>query len=75
VSSAEVIDAIEHVEPSARGQISFEDISLPFPEEVDNRDLINAIGKLSFTPLRDGVAETMEIFRKALIDGKIKSEE
>jgi hypothetical protein len=36
--------------------------------------LLSAIGSLSFTPLADGVAETMDIFRHALTEGRIKPE-
>lgn len=71
VSTAEVIAAIEQAEPSARGRISFDDIPLPFPPEVDNRALLQAIGRLNFTPLADGVSESLSIFRRALADGKI----
>ncbi len=74
VSTVEVISAIEQAEPSARGRISFDDVPLPFPPEVDNTALVNAIGPLSFTQLADGVAETLNIFRRALAEGKIKTE-
>jgi UDP-glucuronate 4-epimerase len=74
VSTAEVIESIENAEPSARGRITFDDIPLPFPPEVENRALISAIGLLSFTPLPEGVAETLDIFRCALAEGKIKAE-
>ncbi len=74
VSTVEVISAIEQAEPSARGRITFEDTPLPFPPEVDNLALITAIGPMVFTPLVEGVAETLAIFRDALRDGKIKEE-
>jgi UDP-glucuronate 4-epimerase len=73
VSTPEVIKAIEKAEKSARGRITFDDVPLPFPQEVDNRALEQAIGALRFTPLADGVAETLELFRRALADGKIKA--
>jgi len=71
VSTREVIAAIERVEPSARGRITFEDVPLPFPAEVDNTALVAAIGPLHFTPLEEGVSQTLEIFRRALAEGKI----
>ena len=74
VSTAQVIEALEKVEPSCRGRITFDDIPLPFPAEVDNQALVNVIGPLAFTPLLDGVAETLTIFRRALADGKINLE-
>ena len=73
VSTAEVIAAIEQAQPSAKGQITFDDIPLPFPPEVDNRALVEAIGSLAFTSLAEGVAETLNIFRRALAEGKIKA--
>ncbi len=74
VSTAEVITAIEQAEPSARGSITFDDIPLPFPPEVDHTALAAAVGPLTFTPLADGVAETLSIFRRALAEGKVKTE-
>jgi UDP-glucuronate 4-epimerase len=73
VSTAEVIAAIEQAEPSARGQITFEDVPLPFPPEMDNSDLTAAIGRLHFTPLEQGISESLELFRRALAEGKIKA--
>lgn len=74
VSTTQVIAAIEQVEPSARGRISFDDTPLPFPEEVDNQALVTALGPMAFTPLADGIAETLDIFRRALKAGWIKPE-
>jgi UDP-glucuronate 4-epimerase len=74
VSTPQVIAAIEQAEPAARGTLTFDDVPLPFPAEVDNRALVEAVGPLHFTPLADGVAETLAIFRRALAEGKIKAE-
>jgi UDP-glucuronate 4-epimerase len=74
VSTVEVITSIEMAEPSAAGRITFEEVPLPFPSEVDNAALIAAIGPLYFTPLDKGVAETMDLFRRALAEGKIQAE-
>jgi len=74
VSTVEVIAAIEQAEPSALGRITFDDIPLPFPPEVDNTALTAAVGHLAFTSLTDGVAETLSIFRRALAEGRIKVE-
>lgn len=71
VSTSQVIAAIEKTEPSARGKITFDDIPLPSPEEVDGSALENVIGPLPYTPLEQGVAETMCIFRKKVNEGKI----
>jgi nucleoside-diphosphate-sugar epimerase len=74
VSTAEVISAIERAEPSAHGLITYDDVPLPFPPEVDNTALIAAIGPVHFTSLDRGVAETFELFHRALADGKIDAE-
>ena len=74
VSTKEVITAIEMAEPSARSRITFDDIPLPFPSEVDNSALISAIGPLHFTPLNQGVGDTLELFRNALAEGFINPE-
>jgi UDP-glucuronate 4-epimerase len=74
VSTGEVIKAIEKVEPSARNKITFEDVPLPFPPEVDNHALEEAIGPLHFTSLEAGVSETIAIFHQALQQGKIVAE-
>ena len=74
VRTEDVIVAIERAEPSARKRITFDDIPLPFPPEVDNSALTDAIGPVHFTSLFDGVAETLALFQRALLDGKILAE-
>jgi UDP-glucuronate 4-epimerase len=74
VSTADVIAEIEKAEPSARGRITFDDIPLPFPPEVENNALVSAIGPLRFTPLDQGVKETLQLFRNGLAKGLIKAE-
>ena len=67
----EVKDAIDRAAPEAADKIAFEDIQLPFPQEVDGRGLEAAIGTLSHTPLAQGVAETVALFRALIDAGKI----
>ncbi len=74
VTTNEVVAAIENAEPSAIGRITFDDIPLPFPSEVENEALTSTIGSLHFTPLKQGVIDTLRLFRKALLEGKIKAE-
>lgn len=71
VSMQEVIRAIELAEPTAMGRISFEESPLPFPEEIDNVPLLSLLGGFAFTPLSQGVRETIEVFKKALDDGRV----
>ena len=61
VSIAEVVDAIESEVPEARGAIAFDDVPLPFPEELPGERL-----EADTTPLADAVRETIEHFRAAV---------
>ena len=67
----EVIDAIEEAEPTMRGQISFDDVALPYPEEMDDRAVRAVMGDLPVTPLTEGVQQTIGTFKRALDAGKI----
>lgn len=75
ISVPEVIAAIEEVVPEMRGKITFENVPLPFPEEVDNSELVKIIGQLPNTSLLHGVRETVEYFRKAITDGIMTPDE
>ncbi len=74
VSTSQVIASIEKAAPSACGKITFNDVPLPFPQEVDNAALIEAVGPLHFTSLDEGVAETLAIFKDALAEGRLQAE-
>lgn len=71
VGVAEIIDAIEASEPGARGRITFDDRPLPFPEAFDGAPLEAALGPQPQTPLAEGVARTIEGYRRAIADGRI----
>ncbi len=75
VGMEDVIKAIEAAEPSSRGSITYEDKPLPFPEEIDNKPLIKVLGKLSITPLAQGVAESIRTFKKGIAEGNITAEQ
>lgn len=62
VHMRDVVAAIETVVPEA--QIRFDDVPLPFPEELESGALERAIGQLPATPLEQGVRETIEHFRR-----------
>ncbi len=74
VHMSEIVEAIETIEPAARGRISFDDKPLPFPEDLDDAGFQAALGPLPATPLRDGVRATIELFKLALADGKISGQ-
>ncbi len=74
VSVEDIVAEIENAEPSRRGTITYDENPLPFPEEINNAPLVALLGGLRATPLSDGVRETIRIFKKALLDGRITPE-
>jgi nucleoside-diphosphate-sugar epimerase len=66
VSMKEIVETIEAVVPSQKGTITFEDKALPFPEEMDNSRLVTCLGILPETSLREGISETIAIFKATL---------
>ena len=78
LAMAEVVAAIEAAAPAARGQITFDDQPLPFPERMDGgplEALLAPVGGVPRTPFDRAVAETIAIFRQALADGRLRSED
>jgi nucleoside-diphosphate-sugar epimerase len=67
----EVVAAIEAAAPEARGTITFDDVALSLPEEVDATPLAALIGPLPHTPLRTGVAATVARFRELVASGRM----
>lgn len=70
----EVVTAIEKAVPESVGHITFEDLQLPFPPEVDGSRLEDAIGVVNHKPLEDGVAETIAMFRDLITQGKLDAD-
>jgi UDP-glucuronate 4-epimerase len=66
--------AIDAAAPDAADKITFEDMQLPFPAEVDGSGLEAAIGTVSHKPLEAGVAETIDMFKSLVAEGKIDAE-
>jgi UDP-glucuronate 4-epimerase len=60
---ADVIAAIEAAAPEAAGLISFDDVQLPFPEELDPGALEEIVGPIEWTPLRQAARQTIERYR------------
>jgi nucleoside-diphosphate-sugar epimerase len=65
VTMEEIVETIEAIVPTQKGTITFEDKALPFPEEMDNSQLAACLGPLHETSLREGISETIAIFRDA----------
>jgi UDP-glucuronate 4-epimerase len=64
VSLAEVASAIEAVAPGVSITVD-EETLLPFPDEFDGAPLDAALGGISWTPLAEGIAATLERLRAA----------
>jgi nucleoside-diphosphate-sugar epimerase len=62
MSIADVVETIEAAVPAAKGTITFDDVPLPFPDELPGERLPDA----QLTPFRDAVHETIEHFRAAV---------
>ena len=66
-----VVDAIDAAAPEMKGQITYNPEALALPPHVDPAPLEAAIGGLRWTPLGDGVRQTIDIFRNAIAAGKV----
>lgn len=67
-----ILSAIEQAEPSATGRITFTGQPLSLPSDVDDSRLHATLGSIPETPLQEGVAETIQIFKRALAQGRIQ---
>jgi nucleoside-diphosphate-sugar epimerase len=63
----DVVAAIEAAAPEAAGRITFEDIQLPFPEEMDDGGLEDVVGPIRWTPLAEGTRRTIDAYRPAAV--------
>ncbi|MGE5124261.1 MAG: NAD-dependent epimerase/dehydratase family protein [Acidobacteriaceae bacterium] len=75
VSTQDVISAIEKALPASQGLLTYDDIPLPFPQEVDNAALNALLGRLPETTLEEGVRQSLSIFKSALENGIVKPDE
>ena len=67
----EIVVAIEAAEPSAKGQITHEDMEIPFPKGQADDALRELLGEIPYTSLDDGVAQTIAHFKQAIADGRL----
>jgi UDP-glucuronate 4-epimerase len=65
--ASEVVAAIEAAAPEVAGRITFEDVQLPFPEEMDDGGLEDVVGPIAWTPLTEGVRRTIEAYRPTAV--------
>lgn len=68
---AEVVAAIEAAVPASAGQITFEPTPLPGPSGIDSSALDAALGPIQWTPLVEGVRQTIDCFQAAAKTGKL----
>jgi UDP-glucuronate 4-epimerase len=74
VRMADAVQVIEACVPGAAGWVEFEDRQLPFPFEVDSGAVSRALPGLSATGFEEGVRASVEVFKRALVDGRIDVE-
>ena len=70
----EIVAAITAVIPESSGSITFEPQPLPHPPEMDDSELERALGPISWRRLEDGVRDTVEVFRRAIDNGRFDVE-
>jgi hypothetical protein len=64
---SEVVSAIKSVMPEA--DITHEEAGLPFPKGAADSELQALLGQVPYTPLDEGVANTMAHFKTAIAGG------
>ena len=69
---ADIVAELRRVEPAAK--IACEGSSLPFPAEFDDRPLRRVVGDWTTIPLRDGIARSVETFRRLLSRGLVSAD-
>ncbi len=74
VTMAGVVTAIDAIVPEMAGQITFDPIPFPIPEDVDGSPVDVALGGVTWRPFPDGVRQTIEHFRQAAASGRMDVE-
>ncbi|HEY7690590.1 MAG TPA: NAD(P)-dependent oxidoreductase [Dongiaceae bacterium] len=69
---ADIVDELRKVDPQAK--VGCEGSSLPFPAEFDDRPLRKVVGDWKTVPLRDGIAQSVDIFRGLLRRGLVSAD-
>jgi UDP-glucuronate 4-epimerase len=62
----EIVRLIEKVDPTSRELISFDDKPLALPEQFDNSEMIQILGKYDEIPMEQGVEQTLAYYRNAI---------
>jgi UDP-glucuronate 4-epimerase len=61
--ASDIVSAIEAAAPEVTGRITFDDVQLPFPEEMEAGDLEDVVGPIEWTTLQEGTHQTIELYR------------
>ncbi|HVR66181.1 MAG TPA: NAD(P)-dependent oxidoreductase [Verrucomicrobiae bacterium] len=69
---ADIVAELGRVEPTAK--IACEGSSLPFPAEFDDGPLRRVVGDWTTIPLREGITQSVETFRKLLSRGLVSAD-
>lgn len=73
-SMQEIVAAIDAAAPEMAGKISFDPQPIPVPAQIDESELVSALGPTRWRPLADGVRQTVEHFRQAHRQGRVAVE-
>ena len=67
----EVVAAIEAACPESAGTIRHEEVALPFPAHLDDSGLRRLLGDVTYAPLVEGVAASIDLFRRLIAEQKV----
>lgn len=70
-SMADVVATIEQCVPGMQGKLTYEQLDLPFPEEVAPEPFVHIFSDFQQTSLADGVAQTIATFKERLANGRL----
>lgn len=59
-----IVAAIERAAPEVEGRITFDDVPVALPDGADDSELVKLLGTVPNRPLADGIAATIEHFRR-----------
>jgi nucleoside-diphosphate-sugar epimerase len=70
VDIASWVSTVDSLVPGAADLLRVAPVELPFPSQIDHAALA-LLGPIPETPIRDGIAETVEIFRRLAGEGRL----
>ena len=73
IHMSEIAATIARVADTPEVTVTFDEVQLPFPDEVDAESLTAAVGSLPETAFADGVADTIARFRPLLAAGVVST--